>query len=221
MRQQAEVPQDLLPASGGGDQRHDDRRGGGRGEQARAYRPHGPGKHIYTNCFFQHISQYTFPNLQIMCKCPMIHSLCSESILTSFMCVSTQYSKSYLLKTTNPVPRCPSLACLPLLEAMRCVRGPELVHLRHLRRSLLQPQEPGGASGDPVTQVDSLCLQPIFEVNEILKFYNLHKNFSRISAGQPDMKDSDTVLFSQNPLLCKDKIRGSCPSIRPRPTPCS
>ena len=214
VRQQAEIPQDLLPASGGGDQRHDDRRGGGRGEQARAYRPHGPGKHIYTNCFFQHISQYTFPNLQIMCKCPMIHSLCSESILTSFMCVSTQYSKSYLLKTTNPVPRCPSLACLPLLEAMRCVRGPELVHLRHLRRSLLQPQVPGGASG--------VCAFSLF--SRWMKYLN-STIFIRILAGSPQdnriWKIPTQFFFSQNPLLCKDKIRGSCPSIRPRPTPCS
>ena len=108
---------------------------------------------VQVNTSIPTVSFNTFPStlFQICklcaCKCPMIHSLCSESILTSFMCVSTQYSKSYLLKTTNPVPRCPSLACLPLLEAMRCVRGPELVHLRHLRRSLLQPQVPGGASG--------------------------------------------------------------------------
>ena len=129
------------------------------------------------------------------------------------MCVGAQYSKSYLLKTTkDPVPRWPSLACLPLPGS--CVRGPEHVHLRHLRRLLLQPQVPGGAPGDPVTQVDSLSPQPLFEVNEILKFYNLHKNFSRISAGQPDMEDSHTVFFIQTTLLCKDKIRGWCPSIR-------
>ena len=41
-------------------------------------------------------------------------------------------------------------------EAVRGVRAPELVHLRHLRRPLLLPQVPGGAPGDPVPQVDSV-----------------------------------------------------------------
>ena len=73
---------------------------------------------VQVNTYIPSVSFNTFPsflNLQIMCKCPMFHSLCSESIWTSFMCVCAQYSKSYILKTTkDPVPRCPSLACLPL-----------------------------------------------------------------------------------------------------------
>ena len=103
---------------------------------------------VQVNTYIPSVSFNTFPsflNLQIMCKCPMFHSLCSESIWTSFMCVCAQYSKSYILKTTkDPVPRCPSLRLPPPPpQAVRCVRGPALVHLRHLRRSLLQPQVPG------------------------------------------------------------------------------
>ena len=41
-------------------------------------------------------------------------------------------------------------------EAVRGVRVPELLHLRHLRRPLLLPQVSGGSPGDQVPQVDSV-----------------------------------------------------------------